>query len=131
MRVTHSAACVTQISLNYFFQLLSLHTIVCNNFCLRSKHSSIAVVISIHTALVLYTLMEIQILGSNSIINLLSTFFCHSNLSIIFFKEYAENLNLVYNLLSIKNICSLRIKDYFWLLFYSFLYPGFVKKVFS
>lgn len=130
MRVNHSAVSVTQISLNYFFQLLCLHTIDCNNFCLKSKHSSIAVVISIHTALVLYTLMEIQILGGNSIISS-KHFFLVTLIYPFFKKKYAENLNLVYNLLSIKNIWSLGIKDYFWLLFYSFLYPGFVEKTLS
>ena len=52
---------------------------VCNNFCFKSKYSSIAIIISIHTAPVLYTVMEIliQIPVSNSVTSS-QPFFCHS-----------------------------------------------------
>lgn len=39
---------------------------VCNNFCFKSKYSSIAIIISIHITLILHKLMEIQSLVSNS-----------------------------------------------------------------
>ena len=42
---------------------------VCNNFCFKSKYSSIAIIISSHRALILHKLMEIQIPVSNSVIS--------------------------------------------------------------
>lgn len=93
---------------------------VCYNFCFKSKYSSIAIVISIHTAPVLYTVMEIviQIPVSNSVTSSQLFFLSLYNLSIIFFKEYAENFNLAYEFLSIKKIRSWRIKDLCQLSFY-------------
>ena len=40
-----------------------------NNFCFKSKYSSIAIIISIRTALILHKLMEIQIPVSNPVIS--------------------------------------------------------------
>lgn len=72
---------------------------VCNNFCFKSKYSSIAIIISIHITLILHKLMEIQNLVSNSVIP--SYFFYHS---IIYSQISLRNmLKTVILLLSIKN----------------------------